>query len=170
MPSIVRASDGHVIAPRPEQIVQRPPQQQLGGGAPGGGNANGGNPGDDNNNAPPPRIAATVDYPYTMAASPDGDNSRIVRISATRINPNARFTQPRADVVVSFPPELNVTNVAVAEEGRFLNITVSGQEDDIGELVSNAGRWRVRVGFGHSTRNPNNNTVTADVLRIELLK
>jgi len=157
--------------------TSRPPRspQPPGGGNPGDGRnnvppqPNNDNPG-GNNEVQPPRVATTVDYPYTIAASPDGDNSRIVRISAMRGDPNDRFTQPRADVVVSFPPELNVTNVAVAEEGRVLNITVSGQEDDISELVRNAGRWQVRVGFGRPTRNPNNNTVTADALRIELIK
>jgi len=115
---------------------------------------------------PPPRIVQTVLYPYTVAASPDGDNSRIIRISATRTNPNARFTQPRADVV-SFPPELNVTNVAITEQGRLLEITVNGQEDDIRGLVSNTGNWQIRVGFGPSRRNPDG-TETADALTIEL--
>jgi len=170
LPSIVRTSDGHVIAPRPEQIVQRPTQPQQ-GGAPGGGNA--GDGGSPSNNAP--QVVQSLSYPYSMAGAPryNGDNSSLtMRISAVATgNTNARFTQPSAEVV-AFPPELNVTNVAVADDGRLLEISVSGLESNIRELARNAtqrGNWRVRVGFGPHRQNPNG-TVTADILKIELVQ
>jgi len=126
----------------------------------------------DSNKDDMPVIVDVVDYFYSAAAAQyNGDDSSLtMRISTTRTNPNARFTQPKANVV-AFPQELNVAKVALANQNRDIEFFISGKENDLRELQRNAtgGRWRVSVGFGPHRQNPDG-TVTAEALRIELVK
>lgn len=118
------------------------------------------------------QVAETVDFPYTTVAHQyKGDDSSLtLRVIATKFNPNARFVQPKDDVI-SFPVEMNVTEVAVKESGRTLELFITGHEDALKELARNGterGNWRVKMQFGPQKNN--NGIITADILRFELVR
>jgi len=118
----------------------------------------------------PPLPPGTVHYHYAVASQQyDGDDSSLLMyiraIGATR------FTRPNIDVV-SFPSELNVTDIKIVDQDQTLAFYISGQENELRELARNSterGLWRVRVRFSPS-RTRGDGTLTADMLKIEIVK
>ena len=88
------------------------------------------------------------------------DGNRILRI-------NTRFTSSEADEVL-FPDDLNVVgNVEVDDRGTALVLSLSGNADDIGGLIS--ANYRARVWFKNLQRN-NRTNHSADVQKIEIVR